>query len=120
MALFTATALIVAVAFVLLNAAVAAITSVSNDLTLSAVPAEKAGSASSVSETAYEVGVVLGTSLVGGAVAAWYRLSLVLPEGIEDRALAATLGGAHSLAQGLPAEAGAVLAEAANTVSVEG
>lgn len=117
MALFTATALIVGVAFVLLNAAVAAITSVSNDLVLSAVPADKAGSASSVSETAYEVGVVLGTSLVGGAVAAGYRLSLVLPGGIEDdaAALAVTLGGAHSLAQDLPAEAGAVLAEAANT-----
>ena len=61
--------------------------------------------------------MVLGTSLVGGAVAAGYRLSLVLPGGIEDdaAALAVTLGGAHSLAQDLPAEAGAVLAEAANT-----
>ena len=117
MALFTATALTVALAFVLLNAAVAAITSVSNDLVLSAVPADKAGSASSVSETAYEVGVVLGTTLVGGAVAAWYRVRLVLPEGVEDGAgaLTATLGGAHSLAQDLPAEAGTALAEAANT-----
>lgn len=117
MALFTATALTVALAFVLLNAAVAAITSVSNDLVLSAAPADKAGSASSVSETAYEVGVVLGTTLVGGAVAAWYRVRLVLPEGVEDGAgaLTATLGGAHSLAQDLPAEAGTALAEAANT-----
>ena len=48
-------------------------------------------------------------------MAAWYRLDLALPEGIEDGAIAATLGGAHSLAQDLPAEAGAVLAEAANT-----
>ena len=117
MALFAATALTVAAAFVLLNTAVAAITSVSNDLVLSAVPADKAGSASSVSETAYEVGVVLGTTLVGGAVAAWYRLSLVLPEELEDKtaAIAVTLGGAHSLAQDLPAEAGVVLTEAANT-----
>lgn len=116
MALFTATALTVALAFVLLNAAVAAITSVSNDLVLSVVPPEKSGSASSVSETAYEVGVVLGTTLVGGAVAAWYRVRLVLPEGVEDGAgaLTATLGGAHSLAQDLPAEAGTALAEAAN------
>jgi len=117
MALFTATALTVAVAFVLLNTAVAAVTSVSNDLVLSAVPADKAGSASSVSETAYEVGVVLGTTLVGGAVAAWYRLSLVLPEELKDTTadIAATLGGAHSLAQDLPAEVGVVLTEAANT-----
>lgn len=117
MALFTATALIVAVAFVLLNTAVAAITSVSNDLVLSAVPAEKAGSASSASETAYEVGVVLGTTLVGGAVAAWYRSTLMLPEGVEDgaAALAATLGGAHSIAQDLPADVGMGLVDAANT-----
>jgi len=70
-----------------------------------------------VSETAYEVGVVLGTTLVGGAVAAWYRLSLVLPEELKDTtaAITATLVGAHSLAQDLPAEVGLVLTEAANT-----
>ncbi|MGY4492815.1 MFS transporter [Pseudomonas sp. TE3610] len=74
MALNTVTALSLGVAFVLLNVAVAALTSVSNDIVLSSVPADSAGSASAVSETAYEIGVVMGTTLMGGAVAAWYRL----------------------------------------------
>nr|WP_110971837.1 MFS transporter [Pseudomonas huaxiensis] len=99
MALLHASVVSVCVAFVLLNVSVAAITTVSNDLVLSTVPAASAGSASSVSETAYEVGVVLGTTLIGGAVAALYRLSLVLPPGLsEDASKAAdTLGGAHAV-----------------------
>ncbi|NWD08901.1 MFS transporter [Pseudomonas gingeri] len=101
MALFPATMLTVCVAFILLNVSVAAITSVSNDLVLCSVPAESAGSASSVSETAYEVGVVLGTTLIGGAVAALYRLSLALPEGVSEEVVKAaqTLGGAHAISQ---------------------
>ncbi|SDB63844.1 MFS transporter, DHA2 family, multidrug resistance protein [Pseudomonas sp. NFACC23-1] len=101
MALFAATALTVGLAFVLLNVSIAAITTVSNDLVLGAVPADRAGSASSVSETAYEVGVVLGTTLIGGGVAALYRLSLAIPEGVAEEvvAAAATLGGAHAVSQ---------------------
>lgn len=105
MALVPASVFSVCVAFVLINVAVAAITSVSNDLVLCTVPAECAGSAASVSETAYEVGVVLGTTLIGGAVAALYRLALVLPEGLPEQTLraTATLGGAHGLGESLPA-----------------
>lgn len=117
MALSVATTLTIGVAFVLINVSVAAITSVSNDLVLNAVPADKAGSASSVSETAYEVGVVLGTTLIGGAVAAWYRISLVLPQGIERSVEEAvsTLGSAHGVAQQLHADTANLLLEAVNT-----
>lgn len=92
-------------AFVLINVAVAAITSVSNDLVLCTVPPERAGSAASVSETAYEVGVVLGTTLIGGAVAALYRLALSLPDGMSEatRRAAETLGGAHAAGESLHA-----------------
>ncbi|MFJ4372147.1 MFS transporter [Pseudomonas japonica] len=102
MALVEASVASLGIAFLLLNVSVAAITSVSNDLVLCSVPAERAGSASSVSETAYEVGVVLGTTLIGGAVAALYRLSLVLPEGVSEEVVRAaeTLGGAHALQEG--------------------
>ncbi|WBG61842.1 MFS transporter [Pseudomonas citronellolis] len=115
-ALSTASALTVGAAFVLLNVAVAAITSVSNDLVLSAVPAEQAGSASSVSETAYEIGVVLGTTLIGGAVTACYRLSLALLEGAgaEVQSGVTTLGGAHALAAQLPGETAKQLLAAAD------
>lgn len=116
MALVEASVLSLGIAFLLLNVSVAAITSVSNDLVLCSVPVARAGSASSVSETAYEVGVVLGTTLIGGAVAAWYRLSLVLPEGLSAEALrsAQTLGGAHAL------EGGEGLLLAVNTAFREG
>ncbi|WP_175652323.1 MFS transporter [Pseudomonas sp. Marseille-P9899] len=119
MALVQASVVSVCVAFVLLNISVAAITTVSNDLVLSSVPAERAGSASSVSETAYEVGVVLGTTLIGGAVAALYRLSLVLPEGLSDEATraAATLGGARTVSSG---EHAAALLQAADAAFREG
>ncbi|WP_319926405.1 MFS transporter [Xenorhabdus littoralis] len=50
-------------AFAILGIGVGAIASVSNDLILSAVPPSKAGAASAISETAYEVGVVLGTTI---------------------------------------------------------
>ncbi|MBZ9783563.1 MFS transporter [Pseudomonas sp. REP124] len=122
MALFETTALVVGVAFVILNASVAAITTVSNDLVLGAVPAESAGSASSVSETAYEVGVVLGTTLIGGAVAALYRLSLSVPEGVPEHVVTAvaTLGGAHAVSQTFPEEMAAQILQEANTAFTEG
>lgn len=121
MALFPATVLGVGVAFVLLNVAVAAITSVSNDLVLNSVPADKAGSASSVSETAYELGVVMGTTVIGGAVAAWYRLSFAqqhAEDGFANSVM--TLGGAHGVAQDLPGETGKQLLMAANHAFSEG
>jgi DHA2 family multidrug resistance protein-like MFS transporter len=84
MALVQTTPLTIGIAFILLNVSVATLTTVSNDLVLSAVPPERVGSASSVSETAYEVGVVLGTTLIGGAVAWQYRMSLQRFEGLDS------------------------------------
>lgn len=122
MALLEPTALIVGVAFVLLNASIAAITTVSNDLVLGSVPVESAGSASSVSETAYEIGVVLGTTLIGGAVAALYRSSLVIPEGAPESVVAAigTLGGAHAVSQAQSEEVATRILEVANAAFTDG
>jgi DHA2 family multidrug resistance protein-like MFS transporter len=122
MMLLAPTALIVGVAFVLLNASIAAITTVSNDLVLSSVPAESAGSASSVSETAYEIGVVLGTTLIGGAVAALYRLYLVMPEGTPENVVTAvaTLGGAHAISQAQSEEVATWILEEANAAFTGG
>lgn len=71
---------VIVVAFALLNIGVGAIATVSNDVILSAAPANKAGAASAISETAYEVGVVLGTTVLGGLVTAYYRGTLHLPD----------------------------------------
>ncbi|WP_455924368.1 MFS transporter [Pseudomonas putida] len=122
MALYTVTALSLGVAFVLLNVAVAALTSVSNDIVLSSVPADSAGSASAVSETAYEIGVVMGTTLMGGAVAAWYRLGTASlnDNGGFDATGTSTLGGAHAAAQHLSADDAVFLLDVANTAFREG
>lgn len=100
------TAVGIAVAFVLLGAGIGAAETVSNELILASAPAEKAGAASAVSETAYELGAVLGTATLGTILTASYRAAVVLPEGLSPAQAAAaheTLGGAVSVAQGLAA-----------------
>ncbi|MGN6428011.1 MAG: MFS transporter [Leifsonia sp.] len=99
-------------AFVLLGAGIGAAETVSNELIISTAPAEKAGAASAVSETAYELGAVLGTATLGSIIIASYRAAIELPAGLAagDAAAAAdTLGGAVKVAEGLPANAAADL-----------
>ncbi|WP_331715433.1 MFS transporter [Tessaracoccus coleopterorum] len=69
-------------AFAILGAGVGMAETISNDLILSSVPATKAGAASAISETAYEVGSVLGTAVLGGLLTATYRGGVVLPTGL--------------------------------------
>ena len=93
-------------AFVVLTIGVGAGETVSNDLIVSAVPADKAGAASAISETAYEVGAVLGTAVLGSILTASYHRSVVVPDGVpavDAAAAAETLGGATTVAQTLPA-----------------
>ncbi len=84
-------------AFVSLGIGIGMAETVSNDLVLASAPAAKAGAASAVSETAYELGAVLGTSILGGILTAFYRSTIVVPAGVPgDAADAAreTLAGA--------------------------
>ncbi len=93
------------VAFVVLGAGVGAAETISNDLILSSVPAAKAGAASAVSETAYELGSVLGTAVLGSILTAVYRTNVAVPDGLpagDARAAGETLGGATEVAGGLP------------------
>ncbi|GAA1738048.1 MFS transporter [Isoptericola hypogeus] len=103
----------IGLAFVVLALGVGSAETVSNDLVVSTVPAAKAGAASAISETAYEVGAVLGTAVLGGILTASYSASVVVPHGVPaaDAVTATeTLGGATSVAAGLPADqAGALL-----------
>ena len=105
------------VAFVLLGIGIGAAETVSNELILAAAPPEKAGAASAVSETAYELGAVLGTTILGGIITAFYRTSLVVPAGVPealaDRAKE-TLAGAFSAAEQLPEALGLALQQAAS------
>ena len=105
-----------AVAFMLLGVGVGAAETISNDLVLASVPAAKAGAASAISETAYEVGSVLGTAILGTILTASYRSGVMLPESLSPEQQAAageTLGGAVETAQNLPADVAAPLLETA-------
>ncbi|WP_082471192.1 MFS transporter [Arthrobacter sp. Leaf234] len=92
------------IAFVVLGIGVGASETVSNDLILSTVPAAKAGAASAVSETAYEVGSVLGTAVLGSILLASYQRNLLLPAGLTSAqadSATETLGGAVEVASQL-------------------
>ncbi|NVM97116.1 MFS transporter [Arthrobacter sp. SDTb3-6] len=102
----------VVAAFAVLGAGVGIAETISNDLILSAAPPAKAGAASAISETAYEVGSVLGTALLGSILAAAYRLNVVLPASLtaaDRHAAGQTLGGAIDVAGTLPAGQGTAL-----------
>jgi MFS transporter, DHA2 family, multidrug resistance protein len=104
------------VAFAALGIGIGAAETVSNELILSSAPPAKAGAASAVSETAYELGAVLGTAILGGLLAALYRANLVIPEGVPDAAAQAareTLAGAVAASDALPLAVGDALREAA-------
>ncbi|KZE94563.1 Antiseptic resistance protein [Agromyces sp. NDB4Y10] len=108
----------VAIAFVLLGIGIGVAETVSNELILSSAPPAKAGAASAVSETAYELGAVLGTAVLGSILAAWYRTAIELPAELtagQADAARETLAGAMALAETLPASVGAELAASAAT-----
>lgn len=100
-------ALVVAIAFAVLSIGIATAETISNDTILGSVPPEKAGAASGISETAYELGAVLGTAVLGAILSAFYRANVVVmvtPKTSAGAAEAAheTLGGALALADSLP------------------
>jgi DHA2 family multidrug resistance protein-like MFS transporter len=99
-------------AFVILSLGIGAAETISNDVIVSSVPADKAGAASAISETAYELGAVLGTAVLGGLLSAVYAAQVVVPAGLEATAAATateTLGGATAVAATLPEPAASQL-----------
>ncbi|MBZ9643088.1 MFS transporter [Streptomyces sp. PSKA30] len=91
---------------------------VTADVILSSVPKEQAGSASAVSETAYELGAALGIALLGSIVTGVYR-GFPGPAGTPDAAHE-SLGGAVEAAAGLPAQTSEALLDAARQSFVDG
>ncbi|GAB3120937.1 MFS transporter [Glaciibacter psychrotolerans] len=101
------TAVGIGVVFVALGVGIGAAETVSNELVIANAPAEKMGAASAVSETAYELGAVLGTAILGTILTAAYRNAVVLPDGLsaaQQEAAHETLGGAVAVAEQLPTE----------------
>lgn len=110
----TVTSLVIA--FCILGAGIGAAETLSNDLIIASVPADKAGAAAGVSETAYELGAVLGTAVLGSILTASYRSSIVIPDVLSPADAAAareTLGAAVEISTTLPGATGdALLASA--------
>jgi MFS transporter, DHA2 family, multidrug resistance protein len=100
---------VLTVASVLVGAGIGLSETITNDAILAAAPADRAGSASAVSETAYEIGAVLGTAVLGSVLSAAYRAAVEVPSSVGPTYAAAareTLGGAVGVAQrltGVPA-----------------
>jgi DHA2 family multidrug resistance protein-like MFS transporter len=81
------------------------------DAVVSAVPPERAGSASAIAETAYELGVALGIAILGSIIAVSYRGALELPADVPGELRAAV---EDSLASALhAAQPGSALASTA-------
>ena len=113
----------VVIAFVLLGVGIGAAETVSNELILSSAPPAKAGAASAVSETAYELGAVLGTAALGSILAAHYRSAIELPAvltAVQAETARETLAGAVGVAEQLPASIADQLATSAALAFDEG
>ncbi|MFI0089338.1 MFS transporter [Streptomyces bobili] len=91
---------------------------VTADVILSSVPKEEAGSASAVSETAYELGAALGIAVLGSIVTGVYR-GFPSPPGTPAGAHE-SLGGAVEVASGMPAGAAQEMLASAREAFVDG
>jgi len=114
---------VVGAAAVLVGTGIGLSETITNDAILSAVPADRAGSASAVSETAYEIGAVLGTAVLGSVLTAVYRAAIEVPTSVGPLSAAAareTLGGAAGAAGGLPGAVASTLLASARTAFVDG
>ncbi|WP_432484857.1 MFS transporter [Kineococcus esterisolvens] len=119
----TRSAVQLAVAFVVLSAGAGLAETLTNDAILSTAPADRAGAASAISETAYEVGAVLGTTVLGSLLNAVYTAQVRVPAAADAGqagAAAETLGGAVEVAGQLPGAAGAQLLDSAREAFAHG
>ncbi|GAA2101479.1 MFS transporter [Brevibacterium salitolerans] len=104
------------IAFAVIGAGVGAAETLTNDVILAAVPPQKAGAASAISETAYETGAVLGTAVLGSILNAAYRAHVDLPDALtasQAGVAGETLGGAAEVARAQTAEVASQLMESA-------
>ncbi|HSL09702.1 MAG TPA: MFS transporter [Actinomycetota bacterium] len=98
---------------------------VTNDLIIGSAPAERAGAAAGISETAAELGGALGIALFGSIGIALYRGAMRngVPSDVSPAAAEAsrdTLGGAVEVATRLPDRVGSTLVDAAREAFLRG
>lgn len=112
----------VVLALLLVYAGLGIAMTVAVDGILTAIPAERAGSGASVSETANELGIALGTAVLGSVLAAVYRPGVdaiaVVPEALDHAR--ETLGAALLTAEQLPEPMADLLITGSRTAFVDG
>lgn len=104
--------------FIVLELGVGVSQTISNDTIVASVPAAKAGAASAVSETAYELGAVVGAATLGTIFTAFYRTNVEVPAGltpVQAGDAAESIGGATAVAGELPAPIAEKLLASAHT-----
>jgi DHA2 family multidrug resistance protein-like MFS transporter len=105
---------------------ISAALALTNDVIISSVPRERAGSASGIGETGAELGNALGVAVAGSVAAAVYRSQMdtgSLPAGMRPdlvEAARSTLGGANGVARQLPGDLGAELLAMARSAFTHG
>ena len=106
----------VTLALILVEGGLCAAITVAIDGIIASVPPAKAGAGASVSETGNELGVALGTAVLGSVLTAVYRRNLTgaPPEARE------TLGAAHEAAVSIGGGAGEALRRVADLAFVDG
>lgn len=72
------------------------------DILISAAPPERAGAASSLSQTAYQLGTALGIAVFGSIVGLVYRMKLDIPDSADDlrEMISESLASAQSILDG--------------------
>ncbi len=78
---------------------------IASDTVLAVAPKDRAGAASAVSETGYELGTALGIAILGSILTAVYQATLALPSGVDDGVASAAMespGEAFEVVQRMP------------------
>jgi DHA2 family multidrug resistance protein-like MFS transporter len=109
---------------VLMGLGMAPVFTLGNDIVIGSAPPERAGAASALSETSSELSGALGIAVFGSLATGLYRASMAgkLPADLPVDAVAgaSTLGGALTVAEGLPAPLAEALRSAARAAFVDG
>ena len=98
-------------------------TALGMNLIMGAVPPEKAGSASGMSETSTEFGIALGVAVIGSVAAGIYRATVDLPASLsatDEAAARESLAGAVATAHTMPSSMGAELLAPAQSAFTTG
>jgi DHA2 family multidrug resistance protein-like MFS transporter len=115
---------LLAVASVVISLGLAPVITLATELIVGSAPPEQAGAATGISETSGELGGALGIAMLGSIGTALYRAEVAdaLPAGVPIEvtdAARATLGGALTVAETLPAELAAAVVTAAQVAFVD-